>query len=284
VVVPALVGLFWGAPLVARDLEEGTFRLAWTQSVTRARWLAVKLTLVGLASMAVTGLFTLMVTWWYSPLDRLSGSPFASFGSRDLVPVGYAAFAFALGVTVGVLTRRTFPALAISLAAFVAVRLAITYWVRPGLFSPAHQDVALNPSTTGYGSEGLALFGLPPSTLQPATPNIPGAWITSVQIVNNSGQPLSTQFLNRTCPGIGGGGGGAGGGVGGGSAHSQAPASVTQRLQDCVATVGKSYHELVTYQPGSRYWLFQWSELAIYVGIAVVLAGFCVWRIRRHPA
>jgi hypothetical protein len=48
--------------------------------------------------------------------------------------------------------------------------------------------------------------------------------------------------------------------------------------------VGKTYHELVTYQPGSRYWPFQWSELAIYLGIAVLLAAFCIWRVRRHPA
>ena len=54
--VPALLGIFWGAPLVARELETGTYRLAWTQSVTRTRWLAVKVALVGLASVAVAGL------------------------------------------------------------------------------------------------------------------------------------------------------------------------------------------------------------------------------------
>ena len=68
--MPGIIGIFWGAPLVARELEAGTFRLAWTQSVTRTRWLAVKLGVVGLASMAVAGLLSLMVTWWASPLDR----------------------------------------------------------------------------------------------------------------------------------------------------------------------------------------------------------------------
>ena len=56
VVVPALIRLFWGAPLVSRELETGAFRLAWTQSVTRTRWLAVKLAAAGLAAMAVAGL------------------------------------------------------------------------------------------------------------------------------------------------------------------------------------------------------------------------------------
>src|SRR5215510_4439054 len=46
-VVPALLGLFWGAPLVARELDAGTHRLVWNQTVTRYRWLTVKLVLVG---------------------------------------------------------------------------------------------------------------------------------------------------------------------------------------------------------------------------------------------
>ena len=75
-VVPALIGLFWGAPLVARELETGTYRLVWTQGVTRTRWIAIKLAVVGLASMAVAGLFSLMVTWWSSPLDRVNPNRF----------------------------------------------------------------------------------------------------------------------------------------------------------------------------------------------------------------
>ena len=61
---PATIGIFWGAPLISRELETGTFRLAWTQSISRTRWLAVKLGLTGLASMATAGLLSLMVTWW----------------------------------------------------------------------------------------------------------------------------------------------------------------------------------------------------------------------------
>ena len=132
--MPALIGVFWGAPLVARELETGTYRLAWNQSVTRTRWLAVKLGLIGLAAMAAAGLLSLMVTWWSSPIDQALAARgpqraqrrnrFAPllFGARGIVPIGYAAFAFALGVTVGVLIRRTLPAMATTLAVFVAVR------------------------------------------------------------------------------------------------------------------------------------------------------------------
>ena len=92
IVVPAIIGIFWGAPLVARELETGTHRLVWTQSVTRTRWIAVKLGLVGLASMAVAGLFSLMMTWWSSPIDRVNMSQFPVFAERGFVPIGYAAF------------------------------------------------------------------------------------------------------------------------------------------------------------------------------------------------
>jgi hypothetical protein len=85
VVVPGVIGVFWGAPLLARELETGTYQLAWTQSVPRKRWLAVKLGLVGLASVAVTGLLSLMVTWWSSPIDRVNADPFTVFDQRGTV-------------------------------------------------------------------------------------------------------------------------------------------------------------------------------------------------------
>ncbi|MGH3201032.1 MAG: hypothetical protein ACRDOA_08055 [Streptosporangiaceae bacterium] len=67
---PAVVGLFWGAPLIARELETGTAALAWNQSVTRTRWLAVKLALAGLTAMAVTEALSLMQTWWAVPISQ----------------------------------------------------------------------------------------------------------------------------------------------------------------------------------------------------------------------
>jgi hypothetical protein len=288
VVAPAVVGIFWGAPLVAGELEAGTFRLAWTQSVTRTRWMAVKLGVLGLASMAVTALLTLMVTWWASPLDRANMSRFSTFDRRDIVPIAYAAFAFALGVTAGILIGRTVPAIFTTLVAFVAVRLATTSWIRPLLIAPLHRAVALDPGSTGFGSSASGLTGLAvlvlgdrrASTLQPAPPNIPNAWITSTRIVDRSGHSLTTRVLDLDCPNLDGG---APGGSGG-SSHAHASASAQHALHDCVARVGATYHELVSYQPAGRYWAFQSYELAIYMGAAALLAGFCVWLVRRRPA
>jgi hypothetical protein len=276
-VAPGLIGMFWGAPLVAREFEEGTFRLAWTQSVTRTRWMAIKLAVVGLAGMAAAGLLSLVVTWWSGPLDRTDLNQFATFDQRGIVPVGYAAFAFTLGVLAGALIRRTLPAMFVTLAVFVAVRLTEFSWLRPRLLRPVLLNLALNPSSTGYGQQGTlsVLFSSP--TLMPDPPHLPNTWITSLGVVNARGQALTTQVLTRACPGIGQGGGG-GGGLGG---HSKAPQAVVNRTQDCVAKIGTTYHEAVAYQPASRYWPLQWYELAIFLGAALILATVCLWRIRR---
>jgi len=102
---PAVTGLFWGAPLLARELETGTFALAWSQSVTRARWLAAKLTVGCLAAMAVTEALSLLFAWWAASLGRAAGlggsgnslamnqfNPLA-FVTHGITPLGYAAFA-----------------------------------------------------------------------------------------------------------------------------------------------------------------------------------------------
>ena len=279
-VTPALIGMFWGAPLVAREFEEGTFRLAWTQSVTRARWMTVKLAVVGLASMTAAGLLSVVVTWWCGPLDHADLNQFATFDQRGIAPLGYAAFAFTLGVLAGALLRRTLPAMFVTLAVFVAVRLAEFSWLRPRLLHPVLVNLALNPATTGYGQQGTlsVLFSSP--TLMPNPPNLPNTWITSLGVVNAHGDGLTTRALNSACPGIGQGRGG-GGGSGGGLGHTRAPQSVVTRMQDCVAKIGTTYHEAVAYQPAGRYWPLQWYELAIFLGAALILAWACLWRIRR---
>ena len=152
VLAPAVIGLFWGAPLIARELEAGTPALAWSQSVTRTRWLAVKLAVGGLAAMAVTEALSLMQTWWAAPISQAvadgGGSGVArsrfsllAFATHGITPLGYAAFAFALGVTAGALIRRTLPAMAVTLAIFAALQVAMPLWVRPNLAPPDHMVI-----------------------------------------------------------------------------------------------------------------------------------------------
>ncbi|MGH3124369.1 MAG: ABC transporter permease subunit, partial [Streptosporangiaceae bacterium] len=145
--VPGLIGMFWGAPLVARELETGTFRLVWTQGVTRTRWLTAKLAIAGVAAIAAGELFTLMVAWWSSPIHKANaGYTEFTAGSfhTGVAPVGYAAFAFALGVTAGLFIRRTLPAMAVTLAVFTAVIIAFPIWVRPHLIPPVQTTSTLS--------------------------------------------------------------------------------------------------------------------------------------------
>ncbi len=264
-VVPGLIGLFWGAPLVARELESGTYRLAWTQ-VTRTRWMAVKLGLLGLASMVVAGLLSLMITWWSSPLDLVRMTPFVSFDQRGLVPVGYAAFAFVLGATAGVVIRRTLPAMATALAGFVAVRLVVAHFGRPRLITPL--QVVVRDTTIATGSSA-------------GTPD-PRDWILSDQTINAKGRMIG-QFGSigpgqNTTVSVGSRGITIGGVGSCPDLHSRTP----QNVQRCVDQL--RIREVLTYQPIGHYWALQWIELAIFLGAAVILSGFCLWWVRNRLA
>ncbi len=276
-VIPGLLGVFWGAPLVARELESGTFRLAWTQSVSRARWTWCKLVLLGVAAMAVAGVCSLLVTWWSSPLDLAAGSgPFSNFDSRDIVPIGYAAFAFALGVASGAIIRHTVAAMGATLAAFVGVRVAFTEWVRPHLMAPL---TSRTPFTITSPRRMQIGGGLPQ-----------GAWVVSESIVNRFGQVLGggslSGFLVNPATAVGPNG------VtihGVGSCPNLTPsASQLANLQrtDLNGLVARCVNQLhltnvVTYQPASRYWPFQTYETLIFLAAAAAISVFTVWWVRR---
>jgi hypothetical protein len=257
-ITPALIGIFWGAPLVTRELEAGTFRLAWSQSVTRTRWMAAKLALIGFAAMATAGLLSLMVTWWASPIDQAGGFPvtmgrlsrFSSlvFDARGLAPIGYAAFAFTLGVAVGVLIRRTLPAMAITLTCVAIVQLAWPTVVRPHLIPPATATTAVSVNL------GDAIMAHNGQLTVPVT-DLPGAWIIANQTITPAGHVFVLPDI-KACQ--------------------------TGTQQQCDAWLATQHlRRQITYQPASRFWALQWYETAIFLALALVLAGFCVWWTRR---
>ena len=130
--LPLLLGLFFGAPLVARELEAGTHRLVWTQGVTRRRWFVVKAGLVLAATTAFMGAYSALVYWWYTPFSRAGSSRFAylEFDIQGFAPIGYAIFAVALGIAAGTLWRKVLTAMAVTLAGLVAARVTVAI-VRP---------------------------------------------------------------------------------------------------------------------------------------------------------
>jgi hypothetical protein len=200
---PAVIGIFWGAPLIARELETRTFTLTWNQSITRTRWLVVKLVMTGLAAMAVTEALSLIYGWWADPISKAIGllglsdgssHPFEGrfssviFATHGITPLGYAAFAFALGTAAGALIRRTVPAMAVTLAVFAAAQVAMPLGVRPHLIPP-------DRTIASIASAGLD-FGNLTATVVPGQP---GAWMISSEAINPAGQPVST--LPAACAG-----------------------------------------------------------------------------------
>ncbi len=131
-VLPGLLGVFIGAPVLAREYEQGTHRLLWTQSVSRTRWLTWRLLVAGVTVVVAELIVTAAMTYWRVPQNHLDGR-FApdSFGFEGIVPIGYTLFAFALGVAAGALLRRTAAAMAATIGVFLVVRTVVESWARP---------------------------------------------------------------------------------------------------------------------------------------------------------
>jgi hypothetical protein len=240
--VPALFGLFWGAPLVASELETGTSQFAWMQSVTRKRWLAVTAGEMLLAAAAWGGAVSALVTWWSGPDNALQLDQFkpGRFDIMGIVPVGYALFAMALGLCAGALLRRALPAIAVTLAGFIVVRAAVTLWLRPHYLSAVTVTYKLFSGYTPTGSYWQLAQGIrfPGGGLVPA-PN--GAAIDGIPVGS----------LPSACAA-------AASGIRPGPSCRQALAA---------------FHGFITYQPASRYWAFQGIEFGIFAALAALLIG-----------
>lgn len=131
--VPLIVGMFWGAPAIARELEDDTVSLIWTQGVSRQRWAWTQLAFVGVVAAVMMGVLTWVATWWYGPLNAATGDRFQwlIFDQQGLVPVGYAVFATLLAAFIGAVSGRTVRAMAVSVVAFVVVRFGVAVLWRP---------------------------------------------------------------------------------------------------------------------------------------------------------
>ena len=100
--VPFLVAAWAGGALVGRETESGTARLAWTQGVSPARWLASRLVLPAVLTVAGTGLLAALHRWaWETGRDRIDTAKFwydaATFHANGIVPVGLARAGLAAG-------------------------------------------------------------------------------------------------------------------------------------------------------------------------------------------
>ncbi|MGW3550822.1 transporter [Streptomyces griseoincarnatus] len=268
--VPAVIGMFWGAPLIARELETGTHYLAWNQGVTRTRWLATKLGFGTAAAMTVAGLASLAVSWWSSPIDQAVNGGGATdtyfprldpvaFAARGVVPMAHAAFAFVLGVALGLVVRRTLPAMATTFALYAAVQIVVPMWIRSHLAAADRTILPIEP--------GGAPISIQDGARQVVAhlEEVPGAWVTSQQTLNAAGQPTPVPSSFADC------------------LRTESGPPALQQVEGCVADLGAlGYKQQVTYQPAGNFWALQWAETGLYLGLVLALTGFCAWWIRRR--
>jgi hypothetical protein len=151
---PGVIGAFAGAPLLAREFETGTFRFAWTQGVGRMRWVVAHLVPAALG-VAVIGLaFGLLITWYDQPLvdsgiqQRLHAGEFPLTG---VAVAGWALAAYAIGLLLGLVSRRVVPALAATLAAWTGLAFLAADVLR------AHYATPLATSSLQLGSHDLPI-------------------------------------------------------------------------------------------------------------------------------
>jgi len=253
--VPVLIGAFAGAPLLARELETGTFRYAWTQGFGPWRWALAKLVPLAVVLATAAGVFSLVFNWYYQPyfvennlnLNLEEYTPFYP-GLFDLRGIGFAAWtlvAFAIGALAGMLIRRVVPAIAATIFAYAALAFAAGGLLRPAYISP----------------------------VVTSSLNVPGsAWVQSQWWTKDgkfafSGWPPDRLFA-QYCP--------AGPPVAVGPGGK--PKSVS--LAECLTPHG--YTQWTSYQPASRFWAFQWIEGGWLLVLSALLIAATVWLVRRR--
>jgi ABC-2 family transporter protein len=246
-VVPALIGAFAGAPVLAREFETGTFRYTWTQGFGRARWAAAKLALLALAVAAIAGAFSLVFSWCYGPiigLPRYSALGSTTFDLRGVVLAAWTLAAFAIGALAGVLIRRVVPAMAATLATWTGLALAA------GLYLRRHYEA---PLVTSH-------------------PNVaPSAWVVN-QWWARGGKPVSLSAINQVLQR-----GPGGSQVNGSVLGSVDPAQYHYLIQH-------GFTQWTSYQPASRFWPFQFIEGGWLLALSLLLIAATVWLVHRRAA
>ena len=258
--VPALIGAFVGAPVLASELETGTFRYAWTQGFGRWRWTLAKLVALAVVVAAAAGALSVLLSWYYQPylaagnqtlpLSEVSpfseASPFAAtlFDLRGVAFAAWTLVAFAIGGLAGMLIRRVVPAIVATLVVYAGLALAV------GMFLRQHY---LTPLVTSKLSV-------------PASAWITSKWGTKGGNVAFTGRP-PINLLYQLCPPSA---------LGLGNRSKPSPGTLAQ----CLTQHG--YTLWTSYQPASRFWPFQWIEGGWLLALSLLLIAATVWLVRRR--
>jgi ABC-type transport system involved in multi-copper enzyme maturation permease subunit len=263
--VPAPIGAFVGAPVLARELETGTFRYAWTQGFGRWRWTVAKLVPLAIAVTAAAGVFSLLFSWYYQPLfaDRafIPLDP-KLFGLRGVAFAAWTLAAFAIGALAGMLIRRVVPTIAATLAAYAGLALAAGLYLRQHYLTPlVTSNLNLNMSLT-----------LDPNLNMPGSAWVLSRWWTKGEMTLSQAtmNQVIDPIFQRLMPV-----------VPRDEVHLYKPPTYLNVLQYLTR---HGYTQRTMYQPGSRFWPFQWIEGGWLLALSVLLIAATVWLVRRRAA
>jgi hypothetical protein len=263
-VLPLLIGVFLGAPLLAREMEAGTFRFAWTQEAGRTRWLLAKLLMLGLAVIVACVVVGLLASWWLHPFDVAGVSSRWQAGEFDVAPValaGWGLLAFAAGVLAGALIKRTVPAMAVTAVAVTAALGLFWFRLVNVVLSIAPRTAPGNPVGLPGGFSGPGPAAI--STWQAGAGLTDGRWLASAKYTQSGGRPMTAGTYQHVTNVLIG-------------SDTSKPAPDPMRWL-------AAHHDafLIAYQPGTRFWDFQMATGAALVLLALALAAAAVAFIRR---
>ena len=251
-----LTTLLHGVPLAAaallaiptlQELERGTHRLAWTQSISRRRWTLTRIGFVAGVAALVAAVWAVRAAGWRATILRHEEPHFGrnAFELWPAVLIGYGLFAVALALAAAVVVRRLIPVLALLIVGFIGTRVVTTFVLRERYRDPIEETVA------GAGDPG-------PYTTDERRWVVDESWLT------RTGERISWEEVNRLCAS---------------SADAQNPETA---YPQCLTDNGLQYYR--AYHPTDRFDQFQAIETAIYLGLAAALLAFAYWWLTRRPA
>ena len=229
---------------MAKELEDGTHNLVWTQGVTRRHWLTTNVLWCLTAAVVWGAVISVLVLWWRGPGERV-GLPIRRLRPAGIAPIAYALFAVALGIAVGSFFKRVLPAIATTLGVFVLVRVAVGVYLRPHYLAPLMKVASLS----GPGSS-------PPA----------GSWLISQGLVGPQSHVLKGGLALQTYP----------------PACRAVVASGKGNLVPCLSSHG--FSTAFVYQPASRFWELQGLESGLFLVLAAGLIALSYWRVLGRDA
>jgi hypothetical protein len=255
---PLVIGVFVGAPLLSREIQSGTFRFTWTQGVGRTRFLVTTLVMfLGVTAVSACALGALL--GWYAHLFELAGveSQWQSglFDTTPVTLVAWALFALVLGTFIGALVGKTVTSMA-------ATTLGVGGLFVASFMDLIHRLLAISPlSTSEISPFGIGLGTLNTYGGRGLGPS--GSWLVRAWYTGPGGHVLGTGAAQKLL--------------------YQLASMKDSSVQPTRWLALRHYAFWVSYQPASRFWIFQGIVGVILVGLStLILLG--TLRILRHRA